>query len=54
VVVSHERRRRHPYVVTYEDGEGDWLLVGDDVPWEYVSVTTTVVCMTVSMVTATI
>ncbi|NP_001399089.1 Auxin-responsive protein IAA20 isoform 2 [Zea mays] len=34
VVVSHERRRRHPYVVTYEDGEGDWLLVGDDVPWE--------------------
>ncbi|RLN11875.1 auxin-responsive protein IAA20-like [Panicum miliaceum] len=30
-----ERRRRghHPYVVTYEDGEGDWLLVGD-VPWE--------------------
>ncbi|TVU12385.1 hypothetical protein EJB05_46026, partial [Eragrostis curvula] len=25
--------RRHPYVVTYEDGEGDWLLVGD-VPWE--------------------
>ncbi|XP_021304775.1 auxin-responsive protein IAA20 isoform X2 [Sorghum bicolor] len=35
VVASHaERRRRHPYVVTYEDGEGDWLLVGDDVPWE--------------------
>lgn len=33
-VASHERRRRHPYVVTYEDGEGDWLLVGDDVPWE--------------------
>ncbi|WVZ82358.1 hypothetical protein U9M48_029626 [Paspalum notatum var. saurae] len=22
------------FVVTYEDGEGDWLLVGDDVPWE--------------------
>ena len=21
------------YVVTYEDGDGDWLLVGD-VPWE--------------------
>lgn len=34
-VASHERRRLHrPYVVTYEDGEGDWLLVGDDVPWE--------------------
>ncbi|CAD6337552.1 unnamed protein product [Miscanthus lutarioriparius] len=33
-VASHERRRCHPYVVTYEDGEGDWLLVGDDVPWE--------------------
>ena len=31
-----ERRRgrgHHPSVVTYEDGEGDWLLVGD-VPWE--------------------
>ncbi|KAL6606134.1 hypothetical protein ACP70R_041787 [Stipagrostis hirtigluma subsp. patula] len=28
-----QRRRRHPYVVTYEDGDGDWLLVGD-VPWE--------------------
>ncbi|OEL28383.1 Auxin-responsive protein IAA20 [Dichanthelium oligosanthes] len=32
-VTQHERRRGHPYVVTYEDGEGDWLLVGD-VPWE--------------------
>ncbi|XP_062228164.1 auxin-responsive protein IAA20-like isoform X2 [Phragmites australis] len=32
-VTRHDRRRRHPYVVTYEDGEGDWLLVGD-VPWE--------------------
>ncbi|KAK3131688.1 hypothetical protein QOZ80_6AG0509980 [Eleusine coracana subsp. coracana] len=29
-----DRQRRQPYVVTYEDGEGDWLLVGDDVPWE--------------------
>ncbi|KAJ1258184.1 hypothetical protein BS78_10G055600 [Paspalum vaginatum] len=37
------RRMFHPcgceggagcFVVTYEDGEGDWLLVGDDVPWE--------------------
>ncbi|XP_006656684.1 auxin-responsive protein IAA20-like [Oryza brachyantha] len=26
-------RRRHPHAVTYEDGEGDWMLVGD-VPWE--------------------
>ncbi|OAY64285.1 Auxin-responsive protein IAA20 [Ananas comosus] len=24
---------RHHYVVTYEDGDGDWMLVGD-VPWE--------------------
>lgn len=32
-VAQHERRRGHPYAVTYEDGEGDWLLVGD-VPWE--------------------
>lgn len=23
------------YVLTYEDKEGDWMLVGD-VPWEYV------------------
>ncbi|CAL5044378.1 unnamed protein product [Urochloa decumbens] len=31
---QHERGRgRRPYVVTYEDGEGDWLLVGD-VPWD--------------------
>ncbi|CAN6190719.1 unnamed protein product [Urochloa humidicola] len=30
---QHERGRGRPYVVTYEDGEGDWLLVGD-VPWE--------------------
>ncbi|CAL5046216.1 unnamed protein product [Urochloa decumbens] len=30
----HERGRGHRlYVVTYEDGEGDWLLVGD-VPWD--------------------
>ncbi|KAF8698118.1 hypothetical protein HU200_035633 [Digitaria exilis] len=34
VTGQHEGRRRGPpYVVTYEDGEGDWLLVGD-VPWE--------------------
>lgn len=34
VTSRHERRGRgHQYVVTYEDGEGDWLLVGD-VPWE--------------------
>ncbi|KAF0901582.1 hypothetical protein E2562_003554 [Oryza meyeriana var. granulata] len=26
-------RCRHPYAVTFEDGEGDWMLVGD-VPWE--------------------
>ena len=24
------------YVLTYEDKDGDWMLVGD-VPWEYVS-----------------
>ncbi|BAF18829.2 auxin-responsive protein IAA20 [Oryza sativa Japonica Group] len=30
---GHDRRRRHPYAVTYEDGEGDWMQVGD-VPWE--------------------
>ncbi|CAN6208556.1 unnamed protein product [Urochloa humidicola] len=31
---QQERGRGHqPYVVTYEDGDGDWLLVGD-VPWE--------------------
>uniref|UniRef100_A0A0E0L8C2 Auxin-responsive protein n=1 Tax=Oryza punctata TaxID=4537 RepID=A0A0E0L8C2_ORYPU len=30
---EHDLRRRHPYAVTYEDGEGDWMLVGD-VPWE--------------------
>lgn len=24
------------FVLTYEDKEGDWMLVGD-VPWEYVS-----------------
>jgi auxin-responsive protein IAA len=30
-----QRRRgcRREFVVTYDDGEGDWLLVGD-VPWE--------------------
>jgi auxin-responsive protein IAA len=27
------RGRRGTYAVTYEDGDGDWLLVGD-VPWE--------------------
>ncbi|CAN6172676.1 unnamed protein product [Urochloa humidicola] len=30
---QHERGRGRTYVVTYEDGDGDWLLVGD-VPWE--------------------
>ena len=30
---GERRRGHHPYLVTYEDGEGDWLLVGD-VPWE--------------------
>ncbi|PAN25613.1 hypothetical protein PAHAL_4G313800 [Panicum hallii] len=30
---GERRRGHHPYVVTYEDGEGDWLLVGE-VPWE--------------------
>jgi auxin-responsive protein IAA len=36
VVAQQERARghgHHPYVVTYENGDGDWLLVGD-VPWE--------------------
>ncbi|KAL6898088.1 hypothetical protein ACP4OV_006684 [Aristida adscensionis] len=28
-----QRRRRHPCMVTYEDGDGDWLLIGD-VPWQ--------------------
>ncbi|KAF7099631.1 hypothetical protein CFC21_101247 [Triticum aestivum] len=27
------RRGRAPYAVTYEDGDGDWMLVGD-APWE--------------------
>lgn len=27
------------FVLTYEDKEGDWMLVGD-VPWEYVSLST--------------
>lgn len=26
------------FVLTYEDKEGDWMLVGD-VPWEYVLLT---------------
>lgn len=30
---DEHHRRRHPYAVTYEDGDGDWMLVGD-VPWE--------------------
>ncbi|KAK1604738.1 hypothetical protein QYE76_028411 [Lolium multiflorum] len=32
-ICKHRRRGRGPYAVTYEDGDGDWLLVGD-VPWE--------------------
>ncbi|CAN6179188.1 unnamed protein product [Urochloa humidicola] len=30
---QHDRGRGRTYVVTYEDGDGGWLLVGD-VPWE--------------------
>ncbi|XP_051200040.1 auxin-responsive protein IAA20-like [Lolium perenne] len=30
---DRRRRGRGPFAVTYEDGDGDWLLVGD-VPWE--------------------
>jgi auxin-responsive protein IAA len=32
-ICKHRRRGRGPYAVIYEDGDGDWLLVGD-VPWE--------------------
>ncbi|GJN32124.1 hypothetical protein PR202_gb20601 [Eleusine coracana subsp. coracana] len=38
-VMEYHRRVPHEkaaYVLTYEDQDGDWMMVGD-VPWEYVS-----------------
>lgn len=34
----HQRipREKAAHVLTYEDQDGDWMMVGD-VPWEYVS-----------------
>jgi auxin-responsive protein IAA len=38
--MEYHRRVPHEmaaHVLTYEDQDGDWMMVGD-VPWEYVSV----------------
>ena len=38
VMEYHQRipREKAAHILTYEDQDGDWMMVGD-VPWEYVS-----------------